>query len=147
MHFLSVIAAVSLAASQVPDGINLLNNIGFKNDRTGFPAEWCYRRGKMADHVSAKGGAVTIDPKSVALSFNQGDIHLVPGRRYRFGAEVRTAGTGNRARLVVYNYAWTKESSLSLPDDTKGEWKRIEQEFEAPDSRDELYSFTLYCAA
>ena len=147
MHFLSVIAAVSLAASQVPDGINLLNNIGFKNDRTGFPAEWCYRRGKMADHVSAKGGAVTIDPKSVALSFNQGDIHLVPGRRYRFGAEVRTAGTGKRARLVVYNYAWTKESSLLLPDDTKGEWKRVEQEFEAPDSRDELYSFTLYCAA
>ena len=147
MSFLTAIAMVFAATSLWAEGVNLLNNTGFKKDRTGFPAEWCYRRGKIADYVSAKGGEVTINPKSVALSFNQVDIHLVPGRRYRFGAEVRTAGTGNRARLVVYNYAWTKESSLLLPNDTKGEWKRIEQEFEAPESRDELYAFTLYCAA
>jgi hypothetical protein len=137
----------TVAAVAVAPESNLLNNPSFKPDKTGFPAEWCYRRGKTADYVSVKGAELTISPQSKALSFNQGDFHLVPGRRYRFGAEVRTAGTGKRARLVVYNYAWTKESSLSLPDDTKGEWVKIEQEFEAPESRDELYSFTVYTAA
>ena len=39
-----VFATTSLLA----EGVNLLNNTGFKKDRTGFPAEWCYRRGKMA---------------------------------------------------------------------------------------------------
>ena len=137
----------TVAAVAVAPESNLLNNPSFKPDKTGFPAEWCYRRGKTADYVSVKGAELTISPQSKALSFNQGDFHLVPGRRYRFGAEVRTGGVGKRARLVVYNYAWTKESSLSLPDDTKGEWVKIEQEFEAPESRDELYSFTVYTAA
>ena len=137
----------TVAAVAVAPESNLLNNPSFKPDKTGFPAEWCYCRGKTADYVSVKGAELTISPQSKALSFNQGDFHLVPGRRYRFGAEVRTGGVGKRARLVVYNYAWTKESSLSLPDDTKGEWVKIEQEFEAPESRDELYSFTVYTAA
>jgi hypothetical protein len=127
--------------------INLLNNAEFKNDQTGFPAEWCYRRGRTAEYVSAKNGELTIRPQMKAVSFNQGDIHLVPERRYRFGAEVRTARHGGRARLVVYNYAWTKDSSLTLPEDTNGEWKLIEQEFSAPPSRDELYTFAIYSAA
>ena len=137
----------TVAAVAVAPESNLLNNPSFKPDKTGFPAEWCYSRGKTADYVSVKGAELTISPQSKALSFNQGDFHLVPGRRYRFGAEVCTGGVGKRARLVVYNYAWTKESSLSLPDDTKGEWVKIEQEFEAPESRDELHSFTVYTAA
>lgn len=140
-------AAFFVAVSAVSADLNLLNNPGFKTDKTGFPAEWCYRRGEIPEHVSVKGTELTINPLKKALSFKQDDFHLVPGRRYRFGAEVRTAGTGKRARLVVFNYAWTKDSSLFLPDDTKGEWKRIEQEFEAPESRDELYSFSVYCAA
>jgi hypothetical protein len=141
------IAAVFAAVAGAETGVNLLNNPGFAPDGTGFPAEWCYRRGQMPEHVSAADGVLRIDPKSKALSFKQDDIHLVPGRRYRFGAEVRTSGGAEKARMVVFNYTWTKEGSLRLPADTGGAWKKIEHEFEAPESRDELYAFTVYCAA
>ena len=48
MSFLTAIAMVFATTSLLAEGVNLLNNTGFKKDRTGFPAEWCYRRGKMA---------------------------------------------------------------------------------------------------
>lgn len=125
---------------------NVLNNPEFKKDASGFPSDWCFSREWAAKVVDAsEGGVVTMRAPEEGTSFVQGDFHLVPGRKYVFGAEVRTAGLSDKfARLVVYNYAWTDDATLWLPQDTGGEWKSVSMEFTAMDSRDELYNFTFY---
>ena len=125
---------------------NLLNNPEFKKDASGFPADWCFGRewvAKVAD--VSEDGFVTMRAPKDGTSFKQSDIHLVPGRKYVLGAEVRTAGLSDKfARLVVYNYAWTEEATLWLPLDTGGKWEKVSMEFTAMKTRDELYDFTFY---
>ncbi|MDD4019442.1 MAG: hypothetical protein PHV28_16045 [Kiritimatiellae bacterium] len=127
--------------------VNLLNNPEFKLDADRFPADWCFNREGLLPLLDfSRPGEVAFRPSGTAVSFRQSDIHLVPGRRYRLGAWVRTEGLApKQACVLVYNYAWTKaEGVLSLPEDTHNEWKRVECVFTAPESRDELYTFTVY---
>ena len=142
----TALAAAALAFCANAADCNLLNNPGFEKDATGFPADWCFNREYAAKTYDvSEGGVVSLRAPKEGSSFSQGDIHLVPGRKYVLGAEVRTSGVPEKfARLVVYNYAWTEEASLWLPADTGGEWRKVSLEFEAMRTRDELYSFTFY---
>ncbi|MBR2838337.1 MAG: carbohydrate binding domain-containing protein [Kiritimatiellae bacterium] len=142
----TALAAVALAFCANAADCNLLNNPGFEKDATGFPADWCFNREYAAKTYDvSEDGVVSLRAPKDGSSFNQVDIHLVPGRKYVLGAEVRTSGIPKEfARLVVYNYAWTESASLYLPTDTGGEWQKVSLEFEAMRTRDELYSFTFY---
>ena len=139
----------SLALLSAGAGVNLLNNPAFERDASGFAADWCFRREALRPRTSfPEPGVVSLSVGADGISFRQGDIHLVPGRKYRLGAEVRTRGLGaKQARLVAYNYAWTKDAFEWLPPDTQGAWTNVKLTFEAPDSRDELYTFALHAAS
>lgn len=146
---LSALFASATAVAQVrapAEDVNLIGNPRLGRDPSGFPSGWCFKREaalKTAD-VSVP-GTVTFRAPPKGGSFVQEDIHLVPGRKYVFGAEVKTSALrAKTARLVVYNYAWTKDVSLYLPEDTDGRWQKVSMEFSAPPTRDELYSFTFY---
>jgi hypothetical protein len=144
LPLLLAIAAFALCSNAVD--CNLPNNPDFNKGATGFPSDWCFSREWVKKMVDvSEDGVATLHAPADGTSFKQSDFHLVPGRKYVLGAEVRTAGLSERfARRVVYNYACTEDASLWLPQDTGGQWQKVSMEFTAMSSRDELYSFTLY---
>lgn len=84
-------------------------------------------------------------PKSGALTLVQKDIQLVPGGKYRIGAEIMTKNlTAPRSGVILYNWAWAVErGTVKFPENTEG-WQKIEAVVTLPRSRYKLYSFAVY---
>ncbi len=78
--------------------------------------------------------------------FRLGDIELVAGETYRFGAYVRTSGFDpNGSRIVIYNYKWGADASTGrFPADTNGQWQKVEATKVIPKSRNGRYNFIFY---
>lgn len=78
--------------------------------------------------------------------FRIGDLELIPGETYRFGAYVRTSGLNPEGtRIVIYNYKWgTDISTGKLPADTQGKWQKIESVQVLPKSRNGRYTYMIY---
>ncbi len=89
---------------------------------------------------------------AIRFSAGEGDaefVHrwrrLAPGGGYRMSAWVRTRALRmKRAELLNYDHQWLGENRLPLPEDTAGEWRRIEWtgEFKACPSGD--YAVGVY---
>ena len=82
-------------------------------------------------------------------SIRCGDLPLVPGEKYRFGAYVRTnGGIARDSRLILYNNKWSKEVSAgNIPVNTNGQWKKLETTVTLPPSSNSRYSFMFYLPA
>ena len=142
--------ACALPLMAVNPGENLLNNPTFETGANGLPVNWerSYETqlgfittgvedGKR--HVAFLPGA----PDSFGIG--QGEMKLVPGGKYRFGAWVRTRNLKiRRADIVFMNWAWANEFSLKVPRDTNGEWRKVEMSVTAFDSFHSVYSWRLY---
>ena len=140
----------TLVAGFVDPGENLLNNPTFETGANGLPVNWersyetllgfittGVENGKR--HVAFLPGA----PDSFGIG--QGEMKLVPGGKYRFGAWVRTRNLKiRRADIVFMNWAWANEFSLKVPRDTNGEWRKVEMSVTAFDSFHSVYSWRLY---
>lgn len=93
-----------------------------------------------------KGGVDNSDALQVTGSIILGDINLIPGETYRFGAWVRTNNfNAEGSRIVIYNHKWRGDiNTKSLPSDTNGQWVLIEGSGEAPKSTSGVYTFIVY---
>ena len=137
------LGAMALLAN---DG-NLLQNPSFRDDGLGGALNWRTEARLKIVPGAGPGAATAIrfPLKGTAACMYQGTFALAAGEPHRFGCHVRTRGIGGcGARLVFFNSAWWKEESLYLPDDTKGEWKKLEWSGKIMDKGP--YSFGLYMA-
>ena len=77
--------------------------------------------------------------------FRQGDITLVAGEKYRFGAYVRTKGFKSpTASIRIWNLGWTRDVvSQPIPSDTNGQWVKIEGVATMPSSKS-TYTYGIY---
>ena len=66
----------------------------------------------------------------------QKPVGLQSGGRYRLSADVRTSGLGGaKLFLLAWNFGWHNDvRSRFFPDDTKGEWRRVEWIGNIPES-------------
>ena len=61
--------------------------------------------------------------------YEQRNLKLVPGARYRVSYEVKTAGLGSDVYVLLHDSKWSwkdPQKGPKFPDDTKGEWVRQE---------------------
>jgi len=74
------------------------------------------------------------------------DLRLLPGRKYRFGAFVRTSGLKARAcAFIIHNNNWKADVRTGkLPADTKGQWLKVSTVATIPLSTNGKYAFSLY---
>lgn len=116
----------------------------------GFAIDWnlSYDQlvGKLEFHVENGHGVARFLPRKGKCVLKQADIHLVPGRKYRISAEIRTSAFRmNGGGMIVYNWAWKDSRGISsFPRDTNGAWRRVESIVEAPPGKYELYSLAIY---
>ncbi len=139
---------------------NLLNNpeLRTSGQTPGFPYDWNM---DFAEKIKSfryeqdrdGSGIVTLLPpvkRKLAnwgedqVGLKQSGLRLNPGKKYRFGALIRTKNLkAQRAGLVVYNYAWTQACEIPLPGNTNG-WERVEGDAVLPKSRGEEYAFAAF---
>ena len=137
-------AGLALWAAWCP-AANLLRNPEFRGDNLGGLLNWSL--GGVADVRKGAGpdGANVLHLTAAnGRSLGQFNFQLVAGERYRFGAKVRTKGV-RKARLVVYNSAWTDSANIYLPADTKGEWRDLVWQDQIFPSANGHYYFRLFC--
>lgn len=127
---------------------NLLNNPEFATTRGGRLVDWDpNRETSFRAATRVENGALVFAATNAAVALRQGDIQLAEGAKYRLGLWVKTRNfKPGRCSAIVYNWAWTAEGGVSggFPEDTHGEWVKLEKEFVAPKSRMSLYVFTVY---
>ena len=126
---------------------NLLRNPSFADDGLGGALNWrTESRMEVVRGAGPDGADVMRFPlKGKTASVYQGGIALAVGEPHRFGCWVRTKGVGGcGARIVFFNSAWRLDENLYLPDDTKGEWKKLE--WSGKIMPNGPYSFGLYIA-
>lgn len=118
------------ASTLLADGENALENPSFAVDKFGRMAAW---RMEALEHVTVKGtGPENADVLRLPLRNGrayvvQSGLLLDEGTLCRFGAWIRTRGLSKRsARLVLFNDEWKMGRSVSLPEDTRGEWQKLE---------------------
>ena len=82
--------------------------------------------------------------KAQTSTLRQYDLTLVKGGRYRMAAWVRTAGfRAKRFGILVINAKWHASVGIeSVAQDS--DWRRLEAEFDAPDSLDGRYSVAVF---
>ncbi|MEN6301291.1 MAG: hypothetical protein ABFD96_01125 [Armatimonadia bacterium] len=148
----SVVAVASLAAAAVKPGENLLINGAFEAEQLTFPMFWQ----KAGTNVSFNptggpgntGAVVFSNPdgqKGLNASCRQHDLQLVAGETYKMSAYVKTKGFKSpHCGIIVHNNGWFKEGGIkSLPETTDG-WQLLEQTFEMPESRDNVYGAAIF---
>ncbi len=132
----SSLAAGHDVAAQVQPGENLLANGRFEAEQSAVPSFW-QGKPEAAFRCSPSGGPngapyVRIDfGAGKDVTMRQYGFHLATGGCYRISAFVRTKGLAAGKRgICVPNKDWLL-SALDigpLPQDTHGEWKRLESE-------------------
>ncbi len=127
---------------------NLLQNPSFQDDGLGGALNWkAEARFELARGAGPDGADVLRIPLSggKGIGLYQGGIVLAPGEPHRLGCWVRTRNVGGcGARIVFFNAGWRKSVDLYLPDDTKGQWKKLE--WSGKIMSDGPYNFGLYVA-
>ncbi|MBE6357534.1 MAG: hypothetical protein E7058_10590 [Lentisphaerae bacterium] len=76
------------------------------------------------------------------------NLRLYPGRKYRFGAFVRTKNLKAQVcRFIIHNYGWVGDiRSATLPANTNGQWRKVTATGVIPTSPNGEYSFSIYAS-
>ena len=135
-----------VAAETVTLQTNLLNNADFSaKSGKGYALDWNHDFSTQPG-IRFQGDKVffTLGKQSVCLK--QTGLTLVPGKKYRFGGQIRTKNfKAKRSSILIYNTHWSKDvNTPPFPADTKGEWKTWESTAVLPASKGNAYSFALY---
>ena len=154
-RFLSIclLAAVALPAFEE---VNILKNVNFEGDYELMPGSipcWSVDQGATTNNPMVLLPGEGPDGKNaMRVNIDKGEVlrqpnaFLVAGERYRFGAYIRTSGLKTpKSYLCVWNTGWTKAlNSTDVPNDTHGEWVKVEGEGVLGTSPNGTYNFGLY---
>ena len=156
-----LLAAICATLSAFPVfGAGLLRNADMSvDDGAGYPLGWhaAVIGTDMRDGISVVAREVPDGPggrvaKAVEVRFPKSRVFLrqryftlVPGEKYRFGAQVRTRALGaNKVALTVWDAGWHNEVwSESFPVDTGGEWRSVEWEGAVPGVSSNGFTFAV----
>lgn len=109
---------------------NVLENPTFCSDATEQMPGWRVevREHRLLKGQGSEGAAVLRLPlKNGRAYVVQTGLPLEAGRNCRFGAWVRTQGLQNKsAWVVLFNDGWQMSRAAALPEDTGGEWRKVE---------------------
>ena len=133
---------------------NMLNNPSFAADGRGGIRGW-RTRSPVTDKVRRLGAVGSGGTQAVSLDisdgrfFEQPFITLEPGEPYRLSAYVRTRGLGEKSiRLLLWNRPWNATVDTGfLPQDTHGEWVRMEKTSNMVEDSLRQYTFGFYLAS
>ena len=144
--------AIGLTATCV-HGANLLANPSFASDGLGGICNWDNLYGDAAGCVmtripgGGRDGTCAVRLCNLRQNyFRQTEVRLVEGETYRFGVWVRTSnlGTGHTFKLLGWNRGWTQQFGHALfPEDTHGEWKKVEWRGKMVSSSDSTYVLSI----
>lgn len=154
-RFLSIclLAAVALPAFEE---VNILKNVNFEGDFDIMPGSipcWSVDQGATTNNpMVLLPGEGPDGRNAMRVNIDKGEVlrqpyaFLVAGERYRFGAYIRTSGLKTpKSYLCVWNTGWTKAlNSTDVPNDTHGEWVKVEGEGVLGESPNGTYNFGLY---
>lgn len=146
-----IIGCVVLSALSGFGGVaeNLLSNASFASDGIGGVMNWGYlyadaavsRATRLPGEGKDGTGAIRLSTARQNY-FRQAGVRLVAGETYRFGAWVRTRnlGKGHTFELLGWNRSWTAQfGHARFPDDTAGEWRKVEWQGKMIASSDGTY--------
>ncbi|MBE6389423.1 MAG: hypothetical protein E7043_04545 [Lentisphaerae bacterium] len=127
-----------LPADNADEKSGIWSNYAEKNKLTGFiqySAAGGYQKNPSVKVDLAKCGRLSIE-----------HLRLLPGRKYRFGAYVRTRGlTARTTAFIIHNSGWRSDiRTRKLPENTKGQWMKISSVGVVPVSNNGEYTFSLY---
>ncbi|MCR4575723.1 MAG: hypothetical protein K5787_18340, partial [Lentisphaeria bacterium] len=148
-----LLAAIGLPAFEE---INILRNVNFEGDQDIMPG--CLPCWSVDQAAATKDPLVLLPGEgpngsnAIRVNIDKGEVlrqpnaFLVAGERYRFGAYIRTSGLKTpKSYLCVWNTGWTKAiNSTDVPNDTHGEWVKVEGEGVLGESPNGTYNFGLY---
>ncbi len=132
-----VAAAAMMAAAALAEGRrNLITNFDHRDRLSvGLPIGWTrHMRDRLyasLDVTPQADGSLRIEAEGQPFAFyEQRNLKLVPGGKYRISYEVKTSGL-HGAPIYVFlrdsRWDWNSgQQAPNLPDDTKGEWVRQE---------------------
>ena len=110
-------------------------NGAFADDGFGGVLDWGFGRtsgkswaDRIADRAPDGGAAIRIHGGPGEFVFRHLALRLVEGEEYRLSAWVRTKNLAaiKRKEFEIHNAGWSKSACAHLPDDTGGEWRRVE---------------------
>ena len=113
---------------------NLLNG-SFADDGFGGVLDWGFgrtsgrtRMERLSERAPDGGVAIRIHGGPGEFVFRHLALKLVEGEQYRLSAWVRTKNLASvkRKELEVHNNGWSRSVCAPLPDDTGGQWKKVE---------------------
>ena len=147
-----------LAAATLPafEEVNILKNVNFEGEYELMPGSircWSVDQGATTNNpMVLLPGEGPDGRNALRVNVDQGEVlrqpyaFLVAGERYRFGAYIRTSGLKTpKSYLCVWNTGWTKAlNSTDVPNDTHGEWVKVEGEGVLGTSPNGTYNFGLY---
>ena len=148
----TLFAVVLGLAAACANGANLLANPSFASDGLGGVCNWdnLYRDAScVMTRIPGGGrdGACAVRLCNGRQNyFRQTDVRLVEGEPYRFGVWVRTSnlGKGHTFRLLGWNRGWTQQfGQVLFPEDTNGEWKKVEWRGKMVSSSDSTYVLSI----
>jgi len=126
---------------------NLLQNPSFRDDGLGGVLNW--RTGARLELVRGAGpdgaNVLRLPLSGEGVGLYQGGIVLAAGEPHRLGCWVRTRNVGGcDARVVFFNAGWRESVDIHLPDDTDGQWRKLE--WSGKIMPNGPYNFGLYMA-
>lgn len=132
----AIALAAGLLAGPATAGQNLVTNFDHREKNgVGLAVGWTkHIRDKMFTTLNVApqpDGALRFDVTGEPFSFyEQRNLTLVPGAKYRLSYEVKTEGLeGNRCYVFLRDSKWSWDAAQQapfFPDDTRGEWVRQE---------------------
>lgn len=132
----AAVAAMMVTAALAEGRRNLITNFDHSDRLSiGLPIGWIkHIRDKLYTSLDVKpqpDGSLRIEAKGEPYAFyEQRNMKLVPGGKYRISYEVKTDGLqGARVYVFLHDSRWDWNSSQQapyLPDDTEGKWVRQE---------------------
>ena len=138
--------------SAAAHGKNLFANASFASDGVGGICNWNNYADSPQTSITrlpgeGKDGACAVRIRSSRQNyFRQKDMCLVAGAEYRFGVWVRTGklGSDHTFELLGWNKGWTRQfGHVRFPEDTNGEWRKVEWTGKMVPSSDSTYVMSV----
>ncbi|NMA40492.1 MAG: hypothetical protein GX937_09980 [Lentisphaerae bacterium] len=145
---LIITAAATLSAAAA----NLITNPGFQRDSMGEMGLWSVNLGAYENIATKRPGEGIDGCDAVRFDFTEYGSFKLPGFRlvakepYRIGAYVRTSNFRSRTSAVlIFNEGWYNDVRTDpFPENTNGEWVKVEKVVTMPESSNGLYTFDIY---
>lgn len=142
--------------SLLSNAANLLVNPEFKGSVEDIGL-WAFPAGTNPNTVKLLPGKGPSGENVLSIDFSgcsrvlQTGFRLVAGERYRIGGLVRTSNfikaEKNVCSFYVNNTNWEKDvKAADFPKNTNEQWVRVERDVVMPESKDGLYTFSIFGA-